>query len=265
MMINPTTKVQWVVRDDCEMLNDLATQVLIDVLMNTSRPVIGFATGDTPRKLYTRLIARSLQDESLQRRWQDVIGFNLDEYVGLHPNHPQSYHHYMWKHVYEHLPITKEHIYIPNGIGHLKDNCKEYDDALQFYGGPDIQILGIGKNGHIGFNEPGDHLEIGTHVTRLSETTRQANARFFTDEAVPLQAVTMGIGGILHAKRILLLAFGSVKRAALLQAFSGSIDTKCPASFLQLHDRITVFTDQSIDTLDNGSALLSMIKNPRKL
>ena len=245
MMISATANVQWVVREDSKLLSDLATQVIIDVLINTAHPVIGFATGESPRKLYSRLIARSLQDESLKPRWENVIGFNLDEYVGLNPNHPQSYHHYMWEHVYGHLPIAKEHIYIPNGIGHLAENCKQYDEALQFYGGQDIQILGIGRNGHIGFNEPGDHLAIGTHVTRLSETTRQANARFFKEEAVPKEAVTMGMGNILHAKRILLLAFGSVKRQALIKAFSGSIDTQCPASFLQLHDHITVFTDQS--------------------
>lgn len=245
-MMNQQQKVQWVVKEDIHELSDLAAQVLINVLMNTARPVIGFATGGTPRQLYESLVRRSQKDMQLQRRWQDVIGFNLDEYVGLSPNHPQSYHKYMQDYVYQHLPVAHDHIYIPSGTGDHVRNCKDYDDALAFYGWPDVQILGIGANGHIGFNEPSDHLEVGTHVTRLSEATLQANARFFQDESVPLEAVTMGMSSILHAKSIILLAFGATKRDALLKAFSGSIDTMCPASFLQLHDHITIFTDQSL-------------------
>lgn len=168
MTLSHKLNVKWIVKEDDNTLSELAAQVLIDVLMNTARPVIGFATGGTPRKLYQHLVRKSQADQQLQRHWQDMIGFN----------------------------------------------------------------------------EPSDRLEIETHVTHLSEGTRQANALYFQDGTVPLQAITMGMGSILHAKKIILLAFGSVKRQALLRAFSGTIDTRCPASFLQLHNNIIIFTDQ---------------------
>ncbi|WP_245575874.1 glucosamine-6-phosphate deaminase [Alicyclobacillus contaminans] len=240
-------RVEWVVAADRSHLHELAANVILDVLRNTERPVFGFATGGTPLGLYEQLVRRSLENPRLLTRWQDVTGFNLDEYVGLSPEHPQSYHHYMWRYVYRYLPVRPDRMFIPKGIGNLEDNCRSYDESLMKYGWPDVQILGIGKNGHIGFNEPARRLAMNTHVTRLSESTRLANARFFPSARdVPEQAITMGMAGILRAKQIVLLAFGEAKRDALIRAFSGWLGTDVPASLLQLHPHVTVFTDQDI-------------------
>lgn len=242
--------IQWIVNQDTDVLNGIAAGIVFRVLVDILHPVIGFATGSTPVGLYQDLVQNSRANPKLLERWQHVIGFNLDEYVGLPENHPQSYHHYMWENIYQFLPVLPQHIYIPKVTGDLEVNCRTYDDTLANYGRQDLQILGIGKNGHIGFNEPAGNLVLNTHVTPLSEATRRANARFFdTMDEVPMRAITMGMGGILRAKRILLLAFGNEKREALLQAFSGTIGTECPASFLQLHANVTILTDQDMTAI----------------
>jgi glucosamine-6-phosphate deaminase len=184
-------------------------------------------------------------DAAVRDGWRRAVTFNLDEYVGLSPDHPQSYHSYMQQHLFRFVPIPREHVHIPDGTGDLTHACERYDALLEEQGWPHVQILGIGRNGHIGFNEPAASLPLRTHVVHLTELTRQANARFFTSlDEVPVQAVTMGIGDILRARRIVLLAFGPSKRDALRQAFSGEVSTQCPASLLQLHPDVTVFTDQ---------------------
>lgn len=221
--------------------------MVLDVLTASQQPILGFATGSTPLGLYRVLIEKSHADEHLLACWKRMIGYNLDEYVGLHPNHPQSYHYYMQENLYRHLPVAPARIHIPSAEGAVEENCHAYHALLTETGWPDLQILGIGTNGHIGFNEPDDELQIYTHLTALTPVTRQANARFFDSvDEVPQHAVTMGIGDILKAKQVVLLAYGEQKREALRQAFSGAVSTRCPASFLQLHAHVTIFTDQDV-------------------
>jgi glucosamine-6-phosphate deaminase len=243
-------QTKWVIHSDRKILDEAAADILIDVLNKVQNPVIGFATGSSPLGVYQSLVKRSLASPALLERWSHVHGFNLDEYVGLSEQHEQSYHAYMWNHLYQFLPVKPENIHVPNGNGDLISNCLAYDEALAEHGWPDVQILGIGKNGHIGFNEPAQTLSLHTHVTDLTENTRSANARFFTNEQeVPTQAITMGIADILQARQIILLAFGEEKREALIRSFSGSVSTLCPASFLQMHANVTVLTDKEVPEL----------------
>lgn len=242
-----TKNIEWIVDTNRDRLNEQAANTILQTLLDTPSPVLGFATGSTPLGLYQNLVRRSVESTQLQARWRDVTGFNLDEYVGLSPDHPMSYHHYMWEQFYQYVPVQRNRIYIPDGAGNLAENCQKYDAALAEHGFADVQILGIGKNGHIGFNEPAPQLELNTHVTGLSESTRAANARFFGAlEEVPTEAITIGMAGILNAKQVILLAFGVEKREALMRAFSGTVGTDCPASFLQLHKKVKIFTDQEV-------------------
>jgi glucosamine-6-phosphate deaminase len=239
--------VQWVYSRDVDELSREAAQLLAGVLCAEEQPVLGFATGASPLGLYRHLVRITSSDPAVREGWTRAHGFNLDEYVGLAPSHPQSYHAYMQTHLYRHVPIPPEHIHIPDGTGALDAACRNYDELLEHIGWPHVQVLGIGRNGHIGFNEPGRALNLRTHVVTLAETTRRQNARYFgSADAVPRQAVTMGIGDILRARRIVLLAFGPSKRDALQRAFSGVVTTECPASLLQLHPNVTVFTDQDV-------------------
>jgi glucosamine-6-phosphate deaminase len=250
-MTGDTRHTKWVIHSDRKILDEAAADIVLDVLNRVANPVIGFATGSSPLGVYESLVKRSLANSALLERWRSVRGFNLDEYVGISEAHPQSYHAFMWNHLFKFLPMNPENIHIPNGNGDLALNCQTYDEALAVNGWPDVQILGIGKNGHIGFNEPGQALCLHTHITELTENTRSANARFFAEEEeVPTQAVTMGIADILQSKAIILLAFGEEKREALIRSFSGTVSTLCPASFLQMHANVTVLTDKEVPELN---------------
>lgn len=246
-LVTSCGKVRWVHGHDSAALSREAAGMFAEVLRTEEQPVLGFATGASPLQMYAALVEQTAADPALQAAWRRAHGFNLDEYVGLSPSDPRSYHAYMMANLYNHLPIPRHHIHIPDGTGDLEVACRRYDDLLTQLGPPHIQVLGIGRNGHIGFNEPGDSLELRTHVADLTETTRRQNARYFgSPDEVPSRAVTMGIGDILRARRIVLLAFGASKREALERAFSGEVSTRCPASLLQLHPSVTVFTDQDV-------------------
>jgi glucosamine-6-phosphate deaminase len=166
--------------------------------------------------------------------------------VGLPPVHVQSYAYYMQSHLFQHIDAAPEHIHIPSGIAlDLTQECARYDELLTHIGQLDLQLLGLGHNGHIGFNEPDHALIYGTHVVELSELTRAANARFFKDpQLVPKQAITMGVGMILKAKTILLVVKGADKADILHQALKGDITTACPASLLQMHPHLVVLVDR---------------------
>jgi len=216
---------------------------MTDLVRDNPKAVLGLATGGTPLGLYSRMIEAYRQGTV---SFKEVTTFNLDEYVGLPRNHEQSYYSYMQNQLFKHIDISPGRTFIPDSEDPDTDRvCRQYDDFLQLHSRMDIQLLGIGHNGHIGFNEPEDQLISGTHVVKLQETTRQANARFFDSEAeVPTHAITMGIGMILRAKRIMMIVTGKDKADILYDSFRGQITTRCPASILQVHPDVVVLCDK---------------------
>jgi len=211
-----------------------AAQLITDQIINKKNSVLGLATGSTPIGMYKELIRRH-REEGLD--FSKVVTFNLDEYYGLSPEHPQSYHFFMWNILFKHSNLKKENIHLLNGITeNIAKECKQYEDLIQKSGGIDLQILGIGDNGHIGFNEPDISLDTRTHLVNLTAKTIRANSRFFNNaQEVPKQAITMGIGTIMQAKKIILLANGKRKARVVERTISGPITTKVPATVLQLH------------------------------
>lgn len=210
--------------------------------------VLGLATGGTPLGCYRELI-RMHREEGLS--FSRVTTFNLDEYVGLPPEHPQSYHYYMFHNLFNHIDVKKENIHIPNGMADdLDEECRRYEEAIKEAGGIDLQLLGIGRNGHIGFNEPGSPFNSRTRVVRLTEQTRRDNARFFNSiEEVPTHAITMGIGTIMEARRIILIASGEAKAEAIAKAVKGPRTVEVPASALQEHPDCLFIVDREAASL----------------
>ena len=205
-----------------------------------SKPVfvLGLATGTTPIPLYQELI-RLHHEEGLD--FSTTITFNLDEYVGLAPAHEQSYRHFMNRELFDHVNINKKNTHVPDGLADdLEAFCEDYEMTIEGIGGIDCQVLGIGSNGHIGFCEPGTSLASRTHRTGLTESTLTDNSRLFEKkEDVPTEAITMGIGTILDAERVVLLANGENKADAIARAIEGPITATVPASALQLHPNVT--------------------------
>ncbi|MFT8704323.1 glucosamine-6-phosphate deaminase [Bifidobacterium aquikefiricola] len=207
--------------------------------------VLGLATGSSPLAAYRQLAALVASDSIDVSK---VRGFALDEYAGLDPNHPQSYKSTINRTVVEPLGLDPEKIHVPNGnLSTIAEAGHAYDKAIEEARGVDIQILGIGTDGHIGFNEPGSSLASGTRIKTLTEQTRIDNARFFDDDInqVPTHCITQGIGTILKARHLILLAFGSGKAEAIAETVEGGISSFCPASALQLHPHATVIVDEA--------------------
>lgn len=204
---------------------------------------LGLATGGTMTEVYKYLV------ELLEKNQLDVSHvetFNLDEYVGLKAEHPQSYHYYMNEVLFDQYPnFNKENIHIPNGYSsQLEDEAERHNQLLNDRGPVDIQILGIGENGHIGFNEPGTDLHSETHIVDLTESTIRANSRYFESESdVPQQAVSMGLASILKAKRIILLAFGEKKKEAIHQLMNNQVTKDIPSTILHAHPNVEVYVD----------------------
>ncbi|GMB09164.1 glucosamine-6-phosphate deaminase [Thermolongibacillus altinsuensis] len=205
--------------------------------------VLGMATGGTFIETYRNLV-EAYKEGSVSFR--HVTTFNLDEYVGLPPSHPNSYRYYMDQHLFWHVDIDLTNTFVPNGMAvDLEEECRRYDWLIEQAGGIDVQLLGVGRNGHIGFNEPGTSFSARTHVVRLAESTRKANARFFKrEEEVPTHAITVGIRTIMESKRILLVAFGKEKAAALRAGFCGEVTENVPVSILQKHHDVTIIADE---------------------
>ncbi|MCD6444643.1 glucosamine-6-phosphate deaminase [Candidatus Bathyarchaeota archaeon] len=210
--------------------------------------VLGLATGGTPLGCYRELI-RMHREEGLS--FSRVTTFNLDEYVGLPPSHPQSYHYYMFHNFFDHVDVRRENVHIPDGMAEdLDEECRRYEEAIKRAGGIDLQLLGIGRNGHIGFNEPGSPFDSRTRVVKLSEQTRKDNARFFNSiDEVPTHAITMGIGTIMEARRIILIASGEAKAEAIAKAVKGPKTVDVPASVLQDHPDCLFIVDKEAASL----------------
>ena len=228
---------------DYDAMSRRAASILAGEIIHNPACVLGLATGSTPEGAYKYLV--DWYQKGLLS-FKNVLSVNLDEYVGLAPTHDQSYRYFMQSNLFDHVDIAAENTRVPDGL--TKDPkafCAEYDAYIRSLGYVDMQLLGIGRNGHIGFNEPGDCFVKETHVVDLAESTIQANARFFQSmDEVPRQAYTMGMKGILSAGKILLLAAGESKADALYQALYGPVSPRLPASILQLHRDVAVIADQ---------------------
>lgn len=232
------------IRDTPEEVSLLGARIIARLLRRKPRCVLGLATGRTPVRLYQELI-RLHRDEGLDM--SGATTFNLDEYVGLSADHPRSYHHYMAENLFRHVNIDRAKTHVPDGCApDLRAHCHEYEQAIVDAGGIDVQLLGIGSNGHIGFNEPTGSLRSRTWIKILSEKTLSDNASHFSaSEKQPSHVVTMGIGTIMEARHCLVLACGSAKSHAVKAMIEGPVSAMCPASALQMHPRTTVIVDSA--------------------
>lgn len=231
------------VKENVDAMSRQSAEMIADVIRRKPRAVLGLATGSTPVGTYKELI-RLHKEEGLD--FSRVVTFNLDEYVGLSHDHPQSYHHFMWENLFKHVNINAKNVHIPDGTAKdVPGFCREYEEQIVKAGGLDVQLLGIGSNGHIAFNEPGSSLGSRTRVKTLDMKTRQDNARFFrTLDEVPKYAITMGIGTIMEARQLILLANGSGKADAIAKTVEGPITAIVPATIVQLHPKATIIVDQ---------------------
>ena len=233
--------------DNYEELSKVAARELASTIKEKPNAILGLATGGSPVGMYKELI-KMYQDGELD--FSKIKTVN----VGLNPEHEQSYRHFMNENLFNHVNININNTIVPNGLAQdLNAECKEYDKKMEELGGIDVQLLGVGNNGHIAFNEPDKELSSGTHVITLTEDTIKANSRFFdTIDEVPKRAITMGLGEIMKAKKIVLIASGESKAEAIKGLFSGKITTENPASMLQMHGDVTVIVDKAAAKLINN-------------
>ncbi|USF27720.1 Glucosamine-6-phosphate deaminase 1 [Firmicutes bacterium ASF500] len=229
---------------DYDAMSRRAATVIAGEIVHNPACLLGLATGSTPEGAYKYLVDWYKQG---LLSFQNVRSVNLDEYVGLAPDHDQSYRYFMQSNLFDHVDIAPENTRVPDGL--TKDAlafCADYDAYIRAQGYVDLQLLGIGRNGHIGFNEPDDHFVKETHVVDLAESTIDANARFFASrDDVPKQAISMGMGAIMGAKKVLLCASGEDKADAICRAVSGAITSQCPGSILQLHPNMVLVADEA--------------------
>ncbi|ATO27460.1 glucosamine-6-phosphate deaminase [Bacillus atrophaeus] len=236
---------------ECDYYEDLskkAADIIAETVRQKPDAVLGLATGGTPEGVYRELV-RLHKTEGLS--FKNITTINLDEYAGISSEDPNSYHHYMNTHLFQHIDSEKTRHFLPDGKAEdVEAECERYDRLIDSLGGADIQLLGIGQNGHIGFNEPGTSFKSRTHSVELDEQTRQANARYFPSiDDVPKKAITMGIETILSSKRIVLIASGKSKAAAVKTLLDGKISEECPASALHLHPHVSVLIDKEAASL----------------
>jgi glucosamine-6-phosphate deaminase len=225
-------------------MSKAAANIVKDEMEKKPNIILGLATGSTPVGMYKELI-RLHKETGLD--FSKVTTFNLDEYVGIDEDHPNSYHYFMKDTLFDHINIHMKNTFVPNGKADEPERyCKEYDKFIEEKGGIDLQILGIGENGHIAFNEPDDELNVGTSIVNLTQSTIEANSRFFDSiDEVPKTAITMGIGSIMKAKKIILLANGKKKAKVIKKLLKADkITTKLPASMLLLHHDVTIIIDE---------------------
>jgi glucosamine-6-phosphate deaminase len=233
-----------IIQPNPEAASAIAARIIVRLLREKPNAVLGLATGSTPLLLYRELVRLHRKGEL---DFSQVTTFNLDEYVGLAPDHLQSYHHFMWEHLFSQVNISKDKVHIPNGIAKdIPAYCARYEEQIRDVGGIDLQLLGLGTDGHIGFNMPTSSLASRTRIKTITEQTRRDNARFFGKiEAVPHHVITMGIGTIMEARQCLLLAFGANKAQPISDAVEGPISSMNPGSILQMHPVAKFCLDQS--------------------
>ncbi|MGG3891409.1 glucosamine-6-phosphate deaminase [Metabacillus fastidiosus] len=236
-----------VVKNSDEM-SKLAAEKMLAVIKEKPNATIGLATGGTPKGVYAEL---RKDHQANGTSYGQIKTVNLDEYVGLSPDDPNSYHYYMNEEFLSHINIKEENIHLPNGIADdLQTECKRYEEIISSLGGIDLQLLGIGHNGHIGFNEPGTSFESRTHLVHLTEETIQANSRYFDSiDNVPTKALTMGIKTILESNEIILVANGKEKAKAIKFLVEDPIDELVPASALRAHENVTIIVDEAAASL----------------
>ena len=232
VIIQPTEKAADIV----------AAKIIEDLIRRKPNAVLGLATGGTPVGLYRELI-RLHREDGLD--FAGVTTFNLDEYVGISPEHPASYHRFMQENLFDHVNISAENIHIPDGNApDVPQFCERYEEQIREAGGVDLQVLGIGHDGHVGFNEATSSLASRTRIKTLTEQTLAANQRFFSDgEAVPHHVITMGVGTIMESRTCLMLAFGESKAHAVVAMAEGPVTAMCPASVLQMHRQTILIID----------------------
>jgi len=235
--------VKVIVCSSYEELSKKAAEIFAQRILQKPNIILGLATGGTPVGTYKELI-RLHNEHGLD--FSQVVTFNLDEYVGLAPSHPQSYRYFMDKNLFDAINIKKENTHILSGTAEdVEAECASFEEKIASAGGIDLQVLGIGSNGHIAFNEPGTSRDCRTHVVNLAESTIQDNARFFDDPSeIPRQALTLGIGTIMEAREIILLASGQGKAQAIARSVERPITLAVPASALQVHPNTVFIIDQ---------------------
>jgi len=242
------SKIELIITNNYEEMSQKAADIFIDLLKKKPNSVLGLATGSTPIGLYKILIEKN---KSKEISFKDVITYNLDEYCNIPKNHEQSYFTYMNNNLFAYIDINKDNTHLPLGEGDSKLNSEKYENELNKIK-IDIQLLGVGSNGHIGFNEPGTDFDLGVHEVNLTENTIKDNARFFENDIskVPKKAITMGIKNILNAETIILIANGKNKANAIKNIMSGIIDKNIPASALNLHKgKVYVIVDKDAASL----------------
>ncbi len=236
------------IEESYEDMSRRAADVIAEVVVEKPNCVLGLATGSTPIGLYADLVSDCKEGKI---SFKDVSTYNLDEYRGLAGDHDQSYRYFMNVNLFDHVDIDKAATHVPDGACEDADAaCVAYEEAIEAAGGVDIQLLGLGHNGHIGFNEPCDEFPKATHCVTLTESTIQANSRLFDSiDEVPREAYTMGIGTIMKAKKILVVANGEGKADIVRRAFFGPVTPEVPASILQFHPDVTVIVDAAAGAL----------------
>ena len=237
-----------IIAKDYDTLSKQAAMLLASQVISQPGSVLGLATGSTPVGAYKNLVA--FYNEGIVD-FSRAIVFNLDEYYGVAPENPCSYRWFMEDNLFKHINIRQENTHIPNGLARdTAAECREYEEKIRRAGGIDLQLLGIGGNGHIGFNEPGDSFKSATHLVELDSGTIAANSRFFASrDEVPRQAISMGIKSIMAARRIILLASGAGKAKAVYEMVQGPVTPEHPASVLQLHPQVIIILDQEAASL----------------
>lgn len=233
---------------DISSIAEYVSTVLINKIKSKPEAVLGAATGGTMEPIYARFVEQARQQ---QLDVSKLTSFNLDEYIGLSPDHPKSYAAYMHKHLFGHLGFDASRNHLPDGQAQdLEGHCFEYSAKMQQHGGIDLQLLGVGSNGHIGFNEPGTAFDSRCHVVQLSERTRIDNSRFFAENAiVPASAITMGMQDIMDAREILLIATGESKAPVLAKYYENDVTEAIPFTILKRHPGVKIILDEAAASL----------------
>ena len=236
-----------IIQPNAEEASMIAARHVARLVRDKPNAVLGLATGSTPLMMYHELV-RMHREQGLD--FSGVTTFNLDEYVGLPPEHPASYHAFMWENFFRHINVQRERVHIPDGMSsHVPAFCRKYEEAIVAAGGIDLQVLGIGADGHIGFNEPSSSLASRTRIKTLTAQTREDNAKAFgSADKVPFHVITMGVGTIMDARHVIILAFGEKKAEAIAGAVEGPISAMNPASILQMHPVTTCIIDEGAAT-----------------